>query len=238
MNDSVTIIVPAFNEEKNIRGAIQSALSAAKHSIREYEIVVIDDGSTDRTGEIIDHIAKTHANIRIIHHTKNMGFGYSIKEGIAKARKTYVVGFPGDNDTSGASLQHIIRERNAADIIISYTVDSSRRSWKRRLVSRAFVLVMNTLFRLRLRYFNGSFMCKTKRLQAISLSSRGFAIYAEAKVRLLKQGATYKEVPFEHIGRKYGRSKAVTMQSVFDTIYTVMALLRDHYLPHIVRDHL
>lgn len=228
MNDSVTIIVPAFNEEKNIRGAIRSALLAVKQSIRQYELIVIDDGCTDRTGEIIDRIAKMHANIRVIHHEKNMGFGYSIKEGIAKARKTYVVGFPGDNDTSGISLQQIIRERSGADLIISYTIDSSLRSWKRRIVSRVFIIMMNALFGLQLRYFNGSFICKTKLLQSIPLSSRGFAIYAEAKVRLLKQGATYKEIPFEHIGRKYGSSKAVTMQSVFDTIHTVTELLRDH----------
>ena len=92
--------------------------------------------------------------------------------------------------------------------------------------------MMNFIFRLGLRYYNGSFICKTSLLRSVPLYCRGMAIYSEAKVRLIKSGSSFIEVPFEHIGRKYGVSKAVSLNSVIDTLATVLVLVKDIYLPH------
>ena len=83
---------------------------------------------------------------------------------------------------------------------------------------------MNLLLKMHLRYYNGSFLCKTEDLKKIHLISPGFTIYAEAKVHLIKKGAQYIEVPFEHIGRKYGKSKATNIKSVIETLQVIWYL--------------
>lgn len=227
MKKTVTIIIPAFNEEKNIAGAVRGALTAVRGTVSDYEILVIDDGSTDKTVYEAEKLAKRNKKIKLIKHARNLGFGLTIKEGIKKARQEYVVGFPGDNDTSAVSLRNIIIKAGRKDLIISYTRNSGTRSVARRLFSKSFVVLMNLIFGLKLRYFNGSFICKTRLLQNENLTSEGFAIYAEAKVRLLKKGYSYMEIPFTHTGRKHGQSKAVSWKSVGHTFVTVYHLIKD-----------
>lgn len=225
---SVSVIIPAYNEENNIVEALRDATEALA-GIGEYEFIVVNDGSTDRTGEILKSLAKKDTHITILTHKKNMGFGQTIKDGIAASRKEYVTQFHGDNDAAGDFVALMLGKIGKADLIISYTADSRNRSLPRRLASKLFVVAMNMLFGMNLRYFNGCFLCKTKLIRSVGLTSTGFAIYAEAKVRLLKAGATYLEVPFEHVGRKYGESKAVSLKSVWETLITIWALVRDVY---------
>jgi len=89
---------------------------------------------------------------------------------------------------------------------------------------------MNLIFGLRLRYFNGLFICKKELFKNVKLISKGFAIYAEAKVKLIRNGCSYFEIPFVHTGRVCGQSKAVNLKSVLYTIETIILLVRDIYL--------
>ena len=227
---SVSIIIPVYNEEKNIEEAIRDTKDALR-GIDDYELVVINDGSTDKTGEILELLAKKDKHMRLLVHKRNLGFGQTIKDGFAAARKEYVAQFHGDNDAAGSSLRRMLKEIGKVDLVISYTADSHTRSLPRRVVSKLFVITMNILFGMNLRYFNGCFLCRTKLLKSIKLTSTGFAIYAEAKVRLLKTDATYIEVPFEHVGRKHGESKAVSAKSVVETLHTMWILILDVYGP-------
>lgn len=227
MKKDVTVVILACDEEKNITPAVTSVLRVVKSTVSDYELIIIDDGSTDATGMIADELAKSNRKIRVIHHAKNLGFGCSFREGVQKATKTYVVGFPGDNDTSGQSLMNLINTIGEADLIISYPKERSPRSLLRKLISKSYVLAMNALFGLHLRYFNGSFICRSALLKRVPLRSKGFTVYAEAKVRLIASGASFKEVPFEHIGRKYGKSKALTLISIWRTLENILVLIYD-----------
>ena len=224
----ISFIVPAYNEEENIETAIREARNVMK-GIPDYELVVIEDGSTDRTGEILKKLKRSVPQMRIITHTVNRGFGQSIKDGIAAARKEYITQFHGDNDASAISIKRMLHRMGEADLVISYTADSGTRSIPRRIFSKLFVIAMNIIFGMRLRYFNGCFLCRRELLQSVNLTSEGFAIYAEAKVRLVKAGATYIEVPFEHIGRVHGKSKAVSFKSFWETVRTMRSLVSDIY---------
>jgi len=228
MKKSVSIIVPAYNEEGNIISAISDAKAAVK-ALNNWEMVVVDDGSTDKTGLILEKIARHDPRIRIITHAVNMGFGQTIKDGIAASRKEYITQFHGDNDAAGESLRLMLDNLGKEDLVVSYTVDSRTRSPARRIVSKMFAVAMNMIFGMNLRYFNGCFLCKRKLLQSINLTSSGFAIYAEAKVRLIKAGASIIEVPFNHVGRKHGKSKAVSIKSVIETLITILLLINDIY---------
>lgn len=226
----ITILIPAYNEEKNITDVVKQLERVVPNYTPDYEILILDDGSTDRTKDIADGLAKKNKQIRVIHHTKNLGFGATIKEGIAEAKKTYITGLPGDNDTAITLIEDFLQQLGSADLLIGVMTDNTERSPIRRVLSGTFVIVMNALFGLQLTYYNGYIACKTALLRSIPMKSDGFAIFAEMKVRLLSRGVTHKEIPFAHIGRKHGQSKAVSWKSFLQTLRTIGILLRDRYI--------
>jgi len=230
MDNGVTIVIPAFREENNIEAAIDNAVRIAQKVTQDYEIIVVDDGSPDKTGEFALLKAQKDPHIRVAVNASNEGFGYSFARGVTMASKEFVTVFPGDNDMSALSLKDLLEARGSADIVISYMQKTNKRSLFRRFVSKLFVLFMNFLFGLKLKYYNGAFICRTSLLKATPIKSTGLAALAECVVRLLKQGATWRSIYFEHVGRRYERSKAFNLKSIIAVLKTIWILWRDIYL--------
>lgn len=229
MPKDVTIIVPAFNEEENIAAAIDNVLGAIRDIVDDYEIIVINDGSVDVTARIAEAKAKNNPHIKVIHNEKNMGYGYTFKRGIGLSTKTYISGFPGDNDTSAESLRDLMKEIGEADLVIAYMSEIKNRSLFRKALSRFFVFLMNGLFGLRLKYYNGLFIFKREIVQSIPIKSNGLAIIAECIVRMIKSGCHYKEIPFTHQGRRGGQSTALNLRSLMSVLRTIAILVKDIY---------
>jgi glycosyltransferase involved in cell wall biosynthesis len=227
--NSVTVVIPAFREEGNIEAAIDSVLQVVQKASPDYEIIVVDDGSPDKTGDFARLKAQTNPNIRVAVNASNEGFGYSFARGVKMAGKEFITVFPGDNDMSAHSLKDLLDARGSADIVISYMQKTTKRSLFRRFVSKVFVITMNLLFGLHLKYYNGSFICRASLLKAIPIKSTGLAALAECTVRLLKQGATWRAIYFEHIGRRHEKSKAFNLKSITAVLKTVWILWCDIY---------
>jgi len=226
----VSVVIPAFREEANIEAAIDNAVAAAGSQTPDYEIIVIDDGSPDKTGEFARLKAEKNPNIRVVANAANQGFGYSFARGVKMATKDYITVFPGDNDMSAASLRDLIASRGGADLVITYMRNTGSRSLLRRALSRAFVALMNAIFFLDLKYYNGAFICRRRLLQSIPIKSTGLAALAECIIRLVKSGHGYKAIYFEHAGRKHGKSKALNFKSIKAVIKSVVILVKDIYL--------
>ncbi len=224
---SVTVIIPAFNEEKNIAASIAFVHRALVPVVSNYEIIVVDDGSTDKTGVAIAACTRKDPRVRTIHHVHNVGFGLSFCDGIGKATKKYVTGFPGDGDISWITLRTLVEERESADIISSYMANAKKRTYLRRICSWLFVHLMNLLFGTSLKYYNGYFICETKLLKQIHLKSHGFSLFAEIKVRLMAKGATIKEIPFNHRYNRFSESKAITPKSIWQITRDIATLYSD-----------
>ena len=227
MDNGVTIVIPAFREENNIEAAIDNALRVVAKVTPDYEIIVVDDGSPDKTGDFARLKAQSDPHIRVAQNAANEGFGYSFARGVKMATKEFITVFPGDNDMSAHSLMDLLEARGSADIVISYMQKTNKRSLFRRFVSKLFVIFMNLLFGLKLKYYNGAFICRTSLLKAIPIKSTGLAALAECIVRLLKQGASWRSIYFEHIGRRYEKSKAFNFKSIIAVIKTVWTLWLD-----------
>lgn len=226
MNDGISIIIPAHNEEKNITDAVESVEKALK-PVKNWEIIIVNDGSTDSTKEIIEQLKSKNPGIKAIHFKSNSGIGMVWRKGIEKASKTYTGGFPGDNDMASRSLLKLVGERKEADIIISYMSNPEVRSLRRRIISRTYVLLMNLLCNLNLRYYNGYFIARTKLLKKLKLESAGFSIFAEIIAKMIKNGATYKEIPFTHTGRRFGSTSSVTLKSIWQSFIMAFRIGRD-----------
>jgi glycosyltransferase involved in cell wall biosynthesis len=211
---TISIIVPAFNEEANLAGTIEAINDALGDSFSDHEILIFDDKSKDRTGEIADRLAKKDKRIKAIHNPVNMGFGYNYKEGVRLASMEYVMMVPGDNEIPGTALKKILAEVGKADIVVPYTANPEVRPMSRRIVSRLFVMVMNAISGLDLRYYNGTCVLKNSAVKKVPITTHGFAYMATILSRLIKSGSSYVEVGVDITQRQGGRSKAFAMRNV------------------------
>lgn len=220
----VSVLMPAFNEFENLEGAIIGVSKTLKKIVSAYEIVVIDDGSTDGTKELLTNLAKKYSFVTPVFHTKNLGLSMAIRSGITASHGQYVTQFHGDNDTAMDTITRLVRERKKADLIVSFMADDTVRTPMRRIASVTFIQILTTLTGVKMKYFNGFFICKTSLLRSVKLESTGYVLYAEAKIKLIKRGATFQEVPFTHVGRKNGMSKAFLPANLFRTATDVLKL--------------
>jgi len=226
---TISIIVPCLNEEKNIRGTVESikAALAASGRFKTHEIIIFNDGSTDATGAVIDEIKKTEPGVRAVHNPKNMGFGYNYTEGVRLATMEYIIMVPGDNEIPAEAITRVFQLAGAADIVIPYTANQHVRPLARRAISRLFVSLINTLFSLRLRYYNGTCVIKSSLLKRCPLKTWGFAYMAAILVRLLRSGATYVEAGIMITPRATGTSKAFAPKNVVSVAKAVFTLFWD-----------
>ncbi|MFH1692430.1 MAG: glycosyltransferase family 2 protein [Candidatus Omnitrophota bacterium] len=228
---SVSVIIPAFNEEKNITPVADSVLAALEGKFSEYEIIIFDDCSTDKTAEIIDQIAARNLHVKVVHNEVNKGFGYNYRKGVELARYDYVGMIPGDGEISASSIKNMYSLVGKADIIIPYTVNRQIRPLARRVISRAFTETLNILFGLRLKYYNGPVIHRRELIQSVGLTTDSFAFQAQALVKLLKAGHSFVETGMFLVERKYGKTNAFRWKNIVGVLKTVYALWWDIYFP-------
>jgi glycosyltransferase involved in cell wall biosynthesis len=175
---------------------VATIAAAAETFSCDYEILIVDDGSTDGTARIADDLAKRHPRVRAVHNEHNLGLGGAYKRGIQSASKEYVMWVSGDNAETADNLVNIISHVGEADIVVPVLVAPKTRPWLRRFTSRAFTFVVNSLFGLKVHYYNGSVVHRCNLIRQVDIRTNSFAYQAESLVKLLKRGYTYVEVPY------------------------------------------
>ncbi len=231
MNKGITVVIAAFNEESNLQDAVKAVQGAFHGHSDDYEILIVNDGSRDRTGAIAEDLAKRDSRVRVVHNDHNRGQAYSLHRGYQLAAKDHVTVFPGDNDLSPLFLQDFLREMDSADILMTYMGNLQERPLYRRVISRSFVILLNTLFGLNLRNYNGAPLYRTADIRSIKISSsQGMTLLAECLIRILKSGATYKEIPTNFVGRKGGQSRALRFNNFVECFQILSILIWDVHI--------
>jgi dolichol-phosphate mannosyltransferase len=226
---SVSVFVPAYNEVENLVPTVETVVRALEETVDEYEIIVVNDGSTDGTRQVADDLAASNPHVVVIHNPGNKGLGYGWLRAIEAARKASFVFIPGDNTWPYPSLRDLFGSMGKADVITSYPTNSEIRVPARRVLSSAFTLGLNLLFGLNLRYYHGLTIYPIEFMRSNAVTTYGFASMSEALLRAIHRGYTYVAVPCAIEERATGRSKAVslhTLSSVIDTIGRLFVDLR------------
>lgn len=223
----LSIIVPAYNEEHGLRQAVNSLYSflADNKIALGSEILIFNDCSTDKTGEIADNIAKDINIVKVFHNKKNMGLGFNFREGVRQSKGEYVTWFPGDNENLPQSFIDTVSHVGEADIIIPYTDNMEVRPFQRRLISRIYTYLNNLFFGLNLKYYNGLSVYKRDLLLSV-LPKIGdsFAFSAQILIMLLKSGASFIEVPIKIQSKPGGKSSAFRFKNVIGVIKAIFSL--------------
>lgn len=227
MKDGISVIMPAYNEAGNLERAVASAADVCKKIHVPYEIIVINDGSSDDTGGVADMLAKRSSHVRVIHSRENHGFGHAFRLGLARASFVYTTLFPSDNEMKEESLSDLISARQRADFISAYMANPLMRTMDRRIISHVFVTICNVLFHLDLRYYTGPFICKTSLVKQARLKSDGNTFLAELRVRLIGRGASVVEIPFVFVPRRSGTASVFRWKTIYHTIKSLAQLVME-----------
>lgn len=235
MKSSITVIIPAYNEAGNIENTAQSILNGLNNlGFENFEILIFNDASTDDTGKISDDLALQNNRVKVIHNNPNRGIGYNYQKGIELARYDYIVMFPGDNVIAESSVQNLLAKTGEADIVLSYVANQKLRRFSRRIISRAFTILINFLFCLKVTYYNGSPIIKTSLLRIVPQTTSGFAYMAEILVQLIKSGHSYIEVATNMQPRAYGKSTALRPKNFYLVGKTILDLLWKVYFTNTI----
>jgi len=224
---SITFLIPAFNEEKNIESTILNLINfIKKFKTINFEIIVINDGSTDKTQNILNILKRKFKFLKIINNQVNLGLGKSIAIGIKNSTQEFFMFLPADDDIPLSTVSSLIRNLGKADILITYFINDEIRGKLRYIISRLFNFIYLMTFNVYLKYINGPAIYPTKYLKKLSLKSNKFSILAEINIKLLKKGLSYKE--FESY-RKQGidQSSSLGFLSLVETIKIFLFLIYD-----------
>lgn len=221
----ISIVIPALNEQSNIGPSIETVLAAARAAGGvPVEIIAVNDGSTDRTGPIIDEYARHHDEVRPVHHERNLGIGASFREGLALAKYPKYMIVPGDNDAPLDLLTEVMRVADRADMVLNYWLNKEERGRRRNMLSTLYNTIYMVSFDIFVQYLNGVTIYPTERLRAIPIRSTRFSICAESTIKLLRSGCTFCEVPGYMQMGLHG-STSIGMQNLAEVISTYLGLL-------------
>ncbi|MDO8794127.1 MAG: glycosyltransferase family 2 protein [Vicinamibacterales bacterium] len=211
----VSILIPAFNEEAHIASTVRGALATLEAQGLTFEIVVVDDGSTDGTAAAIAAAIQVDTRVSLLRHERNRGLGASYASGVAASRGRYVSWLPGDDAIPPEFLATMIAARLQADVVIAYPVFDRPRPMLRTLLSASYVRLMNLLCGGRIRYFNCiTLLRRDLLLEVLPRNNAGFGVFAEILVHLLRAGHSYVEVPIASRNQPMERSKAFRWRNV------------------------
>lgn len=224
---TISFVIPALNEENVVGVFLGQMIERVRDRFTDYEVILVDDGSTDATGSIMDAFARANDKVRVIHNARNIGFGGSFQRGLRQAQFEYVMLLCGDGGLPAASLPAIFDRIGTADIVIPWIVNlKDIKNTGRYLLSRTYTALVNLCFGLRLRYYNGLPVHRKDLLEKISITSGGFGFQAEILVKLLRSGASYVEVGVDG-AEETRQSDALRMKNWLGVGRTVYHLVRE-----------
>jgi glycosyltransferase involved in cell wall biosynthesis len=225
---SVSFIVFALNEEARIEATVETILRAiAQSNLADYQIVLVNDGSTDSTGAVMDRLASQNSRICAVHNATNLGQGGAYKHGLTRATCDYVMGVAGDNAASVESISSTIAPVGKADVVVPYANNPEERAGIRRFGSQAFTTVINILFGLKIPYYNGA-VPRRELLNRIVVNTNGYAFFAEIVVKLLVQeGCSYVEVAVNYPASANAHTSALRIKNLVEVFRDVFQLFFD-----------
>lgn len=225
----LSVIMPALNEEKNISLAVNNTLNVLDTFNIKGEIIVINDGSSDKTGQLVNELIREDSRVRVITHAKPKGVGASFWDGVDEAGGDTVVLIPGDNENNPWEIFRYYELLQHVDMVIPFIFNKEVRPIFRNILSYVYRFIINSTFLVNFNYTNGTALYRKSILEELTHRSSGFFFQTDILIRTVKKGYLFAEVPYRLGLRKEGISKAVSFPSLFQVINGYLRLAGDYY---------
>jgi glycosyltransferase involved in cell wall biosynthesis len=222
---SISVFFPAYNDAETISSLVSDALAVLSSLADDYEVIVVNDGSTDATAAVLDELARKEPRLRVVHHGVNRGYGGALRTGFESARKELIFYTDGDG-------QYDVRELLSLYPLLAPGVDAVNGfkvkradGLRRRLLGAAYNRLAHVLFTVPVRDVDCDFrLIRASAARRIALTSSGGAVCVEMVHRLAKAGCVFAEVPVNHYPRAHGRSQFFTARRVARTALDFLLL--------------
>lgn len=203
----LSILVPARNEEAGLPRAVEVLLHEVDKLGAEAELLIVDDGSSDRTGAIADALAGQHPRVRAFHHPTNRGVGGALLTAIGQASGEWLILIPADLALDPAELSKFVDASAQADVVVGIRSDRSDYSFVRKLISVINICLIRILFHMRERQFNYISMYRLAVLREMQIVYwRSAFFHAEILIKARDLGRRLVEAEIRYLPRATGRA--------------------------------
>lgn len=229
----ISLFFPAYNEEENLKASVSSAIRVLEKVSSRFEIIIVDDGSKDKTGAIADGLADKDARIRVIHHSPNQGYGAALWSGIQAARYDWVFFTDADLQFDLDELKRLVAYVPLFEVVLGYR--APRRDPFMRLVNaKGWNMLNRILFGLKVKDIDCAFkLFKRSLVSDLPIRSRGAAMSAEMLIRLQRKNIPFKEVPVTHLPRTRGSPTGAKPAVIIRAFKELFGLYRTELGPNI-----
>jgi glycosyltransferase involved in cell wall biosynthesis len=204
--EGISAILPAFNEEGALAGTVAALRTVLRGLGRPFEIIVVDDGSRDGTGDLADRLAREDAALRVVHHPRNLGYGAALKSGFAAARLDWLFLMDADGQFDPAELPTFVSAAGGADFVVGYRPSRADPA-HRTLYAKVWARLMSILLGVGVRDVDCAFkLMRRSYLDGMPLEAGGAFLSAEMLAKARRMGARFVELPVRHLPRRAGTS--------------------------------
>lgn len=222
---SLTCFFPCYNDAFSIARLVADANAVASAFTDDYEIIVIDDGSTDHSRDVLRDLTETYPHLQLVFHEQNRGYGGALKSGFSNATKEWVFYTDGDGQYDVWELRELLKKINDnVDVINGYKIARSD-AWYRKVIGKVYLEWMRLWFGFGIRDVDCDFrLIRRVVLEKISLEHNSGVICVELIKKLERVGAQFVEIPVHHYARQHGTSQFFRWRHLIRTWTNMLVL--------------
>ncbi|MHC4325463.1 MAG: glycosyltransferase family 2 protein [Planctomycetota bacterium] len=221
---SISVFFPCYNEQENVGRTVEKTLEVMEKLDADFEVIIVDDGSSDRTGEISDDIADRDKRVKVVHHRHNLGYGAALQSGFKTAAKEFVFYTDGDGQFDINEMPPLLALMDQYDIVSCYRLNR-RDPMIRKINGWCWTKLVCLMFDLKIRDIDCAFkLYKREIFDKIELSSTGALIDAEILARAARRGYRITQKGVHHYPRTAGEQSGASLRVIFRAFKELLKL--------------
>ncbi len=223
----ISLFFPVYHDENTVRVVANRALELLEEVAGNYEVIIVNDGSPDSSGEIADELAAEYAEITVIHHPENRGYGAAMKTGIAACKYEIICMIDGDNEYDVFDLKKMLAVRQYYMLVIAFRYRKLY-STKRIFISFVYNAVLRLVFKSPFRDIStGIRLINRAVLDDVKLTSNSPFIGAELTLKSMLRGFPVGEVGIQTFPRDFGEGSATSLKNIVGTIKDIWRIRKE-----------
>lgn len=229
LNINLTIIIPCFNEALDLEHTVKTNINDAKKYLKNFEIIIVNDGSTDDTLKIAKKLDQKYSNIKIVTHKKNLGLGAAILSGAKISKYPLITYLPGDGQVYVRDIIVGLQKAKEADLVLTYRKNRRDYTLYRKFLSFCLTILMRMLFGLKYRDYNWVHIYKKNIFSRIEIKSNGVFFLGEIVIKAHREHLKIAQAESIYRPRRSGTSKTAklgTILKAFSDLLTIWYNLR------------
>ncbi|MCL2701705.1 MAG: glycosyltransferase family 2 protein [Phycisphaerae bacterium] len=223
----LSVFFPCYNEEANVEPLARKTVDVLTPLVSDWELILVNDGSRDKTGEIIDRLGAENPRIRPVHHPKNGGYGAALQTGFRSATKEFVFFTDGDGQFDVREIEKLLDRRDEADVLCGHRKHRQDKLI-RKINSACWAWLVKMMLRFRCRDVDGAFkLFRREIFDNIEMKSTGAMISAEILARASHAGYTMIDIPVTHLPRTAGNPTGANFRVILRAFKELAKLRKD-----------